>query len=203
MAEFSPHQQHGKYSIAFGGGVTANSYTAPIYLNQFRSVSVFCVYKPRKYSGLGVEHNYLLSNYHGDDLFRGICFRDEKTMCIHGGAGVGGERRVLVNTWPKSNPCELMRWVVICVDYAQPVNFSSLWVNGAHVTNFSSVDVKGGTRGMVIGDKTVDSASNINSFHGDIAAVEIYSQQEGYLVDGVKIAIMTTLAREYGIRLDT
>ena len=73
----------------------------------------------------------------------------------------------------------------------------------AHVTNFSSVEVKGGTSGMVIGDKTVDSKTNINSFHGDIAAVEIYSQREGYLADGVKIAIMTTLAREYGIELDS
>ncbi len=42
-------------------------------------------------------HNYLISNYRGDGLYRGMCFRNEKTMCIHGGAGVGGEPRVLVS----------------------------------------------------------------------------------------------------------
>ena len=94
-------------------------------------------------------------------------------------------------------------WPSSVVAGFHPLNFSSLWVNGAHVTNFSSIKVKGGTSGMVIGDKTVDSKTNINSFHGDIAAVEIYSQREGYLADGVKIAIMTTLAREYGIELDS
>ena len=75
-------------------------------------------------------------------------------------------------------------------------------VNGKHVTNFLASEYAGGTGGTVIGGLSNDDAAN-QSFHGNIASIEVYADRKQKVPASAKVAIMTSLSREYGISLDT
>jgi len=110
----------------------------------FKYFCMFFVYKIKSYeSGSSSERNYLMCNRIDEkkDRFRGICFlKDEKTLRIHGASEVGDRHTFDFRWWVKTNPCEKDKFHVVCIEYVKKPksSSSSLWVNGAYVSNFDS-----------------------------------------------------------------
>ena len=90
------------------------------------------------------------------------------------GGSTGSDDAFDFRAWRKTNPCEENKVHVICVEYVKKPqsSYSTLWVNGAYVTNFDSTASFGSdqrlTRGNIIDGGGVP-------FFGNIAAMEIYT----------------------------
>ena len=75
--------------------------------------------------------------------------------------------------WRKTNPCEKNRFHVICVEWVRKPksSYSTLWVNGAYVSNFDSTASFGADQKLTLGN-IIDGGDV--PFLGAIAAMEIY-----------------------------
>ena len=115
--------------------------------------------------------------------YRGICFLpDQKTLRIHGGGSTGSDDSFDFRAWQKTNPYEKDKFHVICVEWVRKPksSYSTLWVNGAYVTNFDSNASFGSDQKPTLGN-IIDGGDV--PFLGTIAAMEIYvGITEGVLV---------------------
>ena len=160
------------------------------------------MYKIKAYTRVEGEHerNYLISDWTGkkDNRYRGICFLGDGKTSYTRIARCWFQACVDFRAWPKTNPCEEGRFHVVCIEYveAPKSSYSALWFNGRHATNFDSTPSYGS-------DITLGNIrdSGVIPFLGSIAAMEVYTSDEG-VPDAIKKAIMKTLCRDYKVDVD-
>ena len=156
---------------------------------------VFLVYKGMQRSSIG--------NAGGKETkYRGICFLpDKKTLRIHGGRSTGSDGSFDFRAWRKTNPCETDKFHVICVEWFRKPksSYSTLWVNGAYVSNFDSTASFGSERKLTLGN-IIDGGDA--PFLGTITAVEIYFGITEGVPGPVKKEIMKAPCRDYGVDIE-
>ena len=133
-----------------------------------------------------------------ESKYRGICFLlYKKTLRIHGGGSAGSDDSFDFRAWQKTNPCEKDKFHVICVEWVRKSksSYSTLWVNGAYVSNFVSTASFGSDQRLTLGN--IIDGGNV-PFLGTIAAMEITEGVPGPL----KNEIMKPLCRDYGVDID-
>ena len=158
---------------------------------------IFIVYRIQEYvkdTKEDLEHNYLISNCtnQADDLkYRGICFIwlvDRWHLAIRGTSNT--DYRAIVYYDPL---CELKKYHVLCVEYNQGDDSSSIWANGKKITTFTSLAVAKKQQRIVIGNKVNGSCSA--AFNGEIAAIEVYNKTR--VPDLIKETLMKDLCQKY------
>ena len=119
---------------------------------------MFLVYKIKAYTKIKHwERNYLISNWSGEKeaKYRGICFLpDKKTLRIQGGGSTGSVVSFDIRAWRKTNPCEENQFHVVCVESVRKPksSYSTLWINGAYVSNFDSTASFGSDQKLTLGN---------------------------------------------------
>ena len=157
---------------------------------------MFLVYKINAYAKIKHwERNYLISNWRGgkETKYRGIC------SCPI--------RRHFVST-EEEVPIPMIRLNlerggkrIICVEWVKKPksSYSTLWVNGAYVSNFDPTSSFGSDQRLILGN-IIDGGDV--SFLGTTAVMEIYIDITEGVPGLVKKEIMKALYRDYGVDID-
>ena len=122
-------------------------------------------------------------------------------ISIHGEGSTGSDVSFDFRAWRKTNPCEENKFHVLCVEWVREPksSYSTLWVNGAYVSNFDSIASFGSDQKLTLGN-IIDGG--YVPFLGAIATMEIYAGITEGAPGPIKKEIMKARCRDYGVGID-